>query len=214
MVLAQRLTTLSAHVFALRARDQNQRDWKVAANHDRPTNCNRHRRSQGPNLASPEMNSRIAGFSRRRYGASVSEAFNALPADQRHFTEYDLMDLPGIPSLVKGSSMLHPGLYGLVNNAGVGLAARWPHSLCKRYLARVLTLNLRSAHRTVEIRRAPQCCDKRGRIVVSPPSSHLQVQRRQSMPRQGQLEGSHAVPVREVGRAGITVNCGYMLTTP
>lgn len=158
-----------------------------------------------------------AGFYIAGIGRSASEAFNELPADQRHFTEYDLMDLAGIPALVKGIVNAAPGpLYGLVNNAGVGLDG----TLATQHasdISRVLTLNLEAPIALSKYAVRHMLRNRQGRIVnissiiASTGFNGLAVY---AASKAG-LEGFTRSLSREVGRAGITVNCvapGYMLT--
>jgi 3-oxoacyl-[acyl-carrier protein] reductase len=158
-----------------------------------------------------------AGFYVNGIGRSASEAFNSLPADQRHFTEYDLMNLPGIPSLVKGIVSAAPGpLYGLVNNAGVGLDGTLATQHASE-ISRVLTLNLEAPIALSKYAVRHMLRQRQGRIVnissiiASTGFNGLAVY---AASKAG-LEGFTRSLSREVGRAGITVNCvapGYMLT--
>lgn len=158
-----------------------------------------------------------AGFFVAGIGRSASDAFNALPPDQRQFTAYDLMDLPGIPALVKGIVDAAPGpLYGLVNNAGVGLDG----TLATQHasdISRVLTLNLEAPIALSKYAVRHMLRQRQGRIVnissiiAATGFNGLAVY---AASKAG-LEGFTRSLSREVGRAGITVNCvapGYMLT--
>lgn len=158
-----------------------------------------------------------AGFFVAGIGRSASEAFEALPDGQRSFTPYDLMDLHGIPALVKGIVDAAPGpLYGLVNNAGVGLDG----TLATQHasdISRVLTLNLEAPIAMSKYALRYMLRQRQGRIVnissiiASTGFNGLAVY---GASKAG-LEGFTRSLSREVGRAGITVNCvapGYMLT--
>lgn len=158
-----------------------------------------------------------AGFYVAGIGRSASKAFTALPANQRHFIEYDLMDLPGIPSLVTGIVNAAPGpLYGLVNNAGLGLDG----TLATQHasdISRVLRLNLEAPIALSKYAVRHMLRNRQGRIVnissiiASTGFNGLAVY---AASKAG-LEGFTRSLSREVGRAGITVNCvapGYMLT--
>lgn len=158
-----------------------------------------------------------AGFFVAGIGRHASGAFNALPVDQRHFTEYDLTDLPGIPALLKEIVDSAPGpLYGLVNNAGVGLDG----TLATQHasdISQVLTLNLEAPIALTKYAVRHMLRQRQGRIVnissiiASTGFNGLAVY---GASKAG-LEGFTRSLSREVGRAGITVNCvapGYMLT--
>lgn len=158
-----------------------------------------------------------AGFYVAGIGRSASDAFNALPADQRRFTEFDLTNLAGIPALVKEIVDAAPGpLYGLVNNAGVGLDG----TLATQHasdISKVLTLNLEAPIALSKYAVRHMLRQRQGRIVnissiiASTGFNGLAVY---GASKAG-LEGFTRSLSREVGRAGITVNCvapGYMLT--
>lgn len=158
-----------------------------------------------------------AGFYVVGIGRSASDAFDALPLGQRHFIEYDLMDQHGIPSLVTGIANAAPGpLYGLVNNAGVGLDG----TLATQHasdISRVLTLNLEVPIALSKYVVRHMLRKKQGRIVnissiiASTGFNGLAVY---AASKAG-LEGFTRSLSREVGRAGVTVNCvapGYMVT--
>ena len=158
-----------------------------------------------------------AGFFVAGIGRNESEAFNALPAEHRHFTEYDLTDLHGIPALLKQIvGAAQSPLYGLVNNAGIGLDG----TLATQHasdISRVLTLNLEAPITLSKYAVRYMLRQRQGRIVnissiiASTGFNGLAVY---AASKAG-LEGFTRSLSREVGRAGITVNCvapGYMLT--
>lgn len=158
-----------------------------------------------------------AGFHIVGIGRTQSAAFNALPEPQRRFIEYDLTDLAGIPDLVKGIVEAAPGpLYGLVNNAGVGLdgVLATQHATD---ISRVLRLNLESPITLTKYVVRHMLRHRQGRVVnissiiASTGFNGLAVY---GASKAG-LEGFTRSLSRELGRAGITVNCvapGYMLT--
>jgi 3-oxoacyl-[acyl-carrier protein] reductase len=158
-----------------------------------------------------------AGFFVAGIGRSVSVAFENLPRHLRSFVEYDLTQLEGIPKLVKGIVDTTPGpLYGLVNNAGVGLDG----TLATQHatdISTVLRLNLEAPVLLSKFAVRHMLRQRTGRIVnitsiiASTGFSGLAVY---GASKAG-LEGFTRSLSREVGRAGITVNCvapGYMLT--
>ena len=158
-----------------------------------------------------------AGFYVAGIGRGTSSAFNALPADQSHFTEFDLTNLAGIPVLVKKIVDAAPGpLFGLVNNAGVGLDG----TLATQHasdISKVLMLNLEAPITLSKYAVRHMLREKQGRIInissiiASTGFNGLAVY---GASKAG-LEGFTRSLSREVGRAGITVNCvapGYMLT--
>ncbi|MEO0589181.1 MAG: SDR family NAD(P)-dependent oxidoreductase [Pseudomonadota bacterium] len=150
-------------------------------------------------------------------GRSQSDEFAALPQDQRLFTEYDLTDIAGIPDLVKQIASNSPTpIYGLVNNAGVGLDGTLATQHASE-ISKVLTLNLEAPITLSKYVVRQMLRQRAGRIVnitsiiASTGFKGLAVY---GATKAG-LEGFTRSFSREVGQAGITVNCvapGYMLT--
>lgn len=158
-----------------------------------------------------------AGYFVCGIGRSVSTDFDALTEEQRQFIKYDLTDLAGIPDLVKKVVATSPNpIYALVNNAGVGLDG----TLATQHasdISRVLTLNLEAPITLSKYVVRQMLRQRSGRIVnissiiASTGFNGLAVY---GASKAG-LEGFTRSLSREVGRAGITVNCvapGYMLT--
>ncbi len=151
-------------------------------------------------------------------GRTNSSEFKSLIATSgtAAFVEYDLEDLNQIAQLVSGISKKYGAIYGLVNNAGVGVDGflATQHSTD---ISRILTVNLQAAILLSKGVSRPMLVRKEGRIVnissiiASTGFSGLAVY---AASKAG-LEGFSRSLSRELGRAGITVNCvapGYMET--
>lgn len=132
------------------------------------------------------------------------------------FLAYDLMEIDGIPSLVTGISREFGPIYGLVNNAAIGvdgvLATQHATDISK-----ALRVNLESPILLTKYACRSMLVKGRGRIVnvssiiASTGFNGLSVY---GATKAG-LEGFTRSLSRELGRAGITVNClapGYMET--
>lgn len=158
-----------------------------------------------------------AGFFVEGIGRSESPAFSALPSNNCHFTKYDLTNLNGIPAMIKKIVNHAPGpIYGLVNNAGIGLDG----TLATQHandISRTITLNLAAPIALSKYVVRHMLRHKQGRIVnissiiASTGFNGLAVY---GATKAG-LEGFTRSFAREVGRANITVNCvapGYMQT--
>lgn len=158
-----------------------------------------------------------AGYFVIGIGRSNNSDFKNISADKSNFIEFDLMDLAEIPTLFKKIKTTSTGqIYGLVNNAGVGLhgtlATQHPSEI-----ARVLSLNLEAPILLTKYAIRHMLRQKEGRIVNI--SSIIASTGFNGLSAYGAskagLEGFTRSISREVGRAGITVNCvapGYMLT--
>lgn len=158
-----------------------------------------------------------AGFFVSGIGRSQSNSFNNLPTSQRNFFEYDLSELHGIPTLIRNIVDVAPSpLFGLINNAGIGLNG----TLATQHatdISKILKLNLEAPITLSKYAVRHMLRQRQGRIVnissviASTGFNGLAVY---AASKAG-LEGFTRSLSREVGRAGITVNCvapGYMLT--
>lgn len=149
-------------------------------------------------------------------GRTETEEFKALDRDKSKFFAYDLTDIDGIPKLVKELSEVRGSIYGLVNNAGVGLDGILA-TQHKNDIRKVLTLNLEAPITLTKYVSRYLIRQKKGRIVnissiiASTGFNGLAVY---AASKAG-LEGFTRSLSRELGRANITVNSvapGYMLT--
>lgn len=132
------------------------------------------------------------------------------------FVEYDLGDLDGISVLVRRIAEKHGPVYGLVNNAGIGLDGVLA-TMHARDIEKVLTVNLAAAITLTKYVSRRMLERREGRIVnissiiASTGFSGLSVY---AASKAG-LEGFSRSLAREVGRLGLCVNCvapGYMET--
>ncbi|MEO0358841.1 MAG: SDR family NAD(P)-dependent oxidoreductase [Pseudomonadota bacterium] len=151
-------------------------------------------------------------------GRILSDEFEAVHGDNPnvHFMPYDLDDLDGIPGLVTGIVRSHGPLYGLVNNAGIGLdgVLATQHATD---ISKVLRVNLEAAIVMTKYGCRSMLAQRTGRvinvssIIASTGFSGLAVY---AASKAG-LEGFTRSLSRELARANITVNCvapGYMET--
>ncbi|HXV77789.1 MAG TPA: SDR family NAD(P)-dependent oxidoreductase [Candidatus Polarisedimenticolaceae bacterium] len=158
---------------------------------------------------------RVAGVGRVR-----SERFAELEQIDgpgvAEFVPYDLAELEGIPSLVSDVVRRHGALYGVVNNAGIGVDGVLA-TMHATDISRVLRVNLEAAIVVAKYGCRSMLTRGEGRIVnvssiiASTGFSGLSVY---AASKAG-LEGFTRSLARELGRAGITVNCvapGYMET--
>lgn len=132
------------------------------------------------------------------------------------FHPYDLADLDGIHDLVTGLTKQHGPLYGLVNNAAIGIDGVLT-TMHSTDIAKVLAVNLAApihlakyASRSMLIRGEGRVVNVSS-IVARTGFSGLSVY---AATKSG-LEGFTRSLARELGRAGITVNCvapGFMET--
>lgn len=151
-------------------------------------------------------------------GRKMSDDYKALMAENEnvHFVAYDLNDLDGIPKLVSGITREHGALYGVVNNAGIGLDG----VLATQHgseISQVLRVNLEAAILMTKYGCRSMLAKREGRIInissiiASTGFNGLAVY---AASKAG-LEGFTRSLSRELGRINITVNCvapGYMET--
>lgn len=132
------------------------------------------------------------------------------------FEPYDLEDIKGIPSFVSNITRAHGSLYGLVNNAAIGLDGLLATQHASE-IARVLRVNLEAPILLAKYACRSMLTQRVGRIVnitsiiASTGFSGLSVY---GATKAG-LEGFSRSLSRELGRSKITVNCiapGYMET--
>lgn len=150
-------------------------------------------------------------------GRSQSAAFANLPQAHKRFVEYDLTNIAGIPELVKQIAGESPSpIYGLVNNAGVGLDGTLATQHATE-ISRVLALNLEAPITLSKYVVRQMLRQREGRIINI--SSIIASTGFKGLAVYGAtkagLEGFTRSFSREVGQAGVTVNCvapGYMLT--
>lgn len=154
----------------------------------------------------------VVGIGRQR-----THEFDTLPSEYSHFIEFDLTKTGEIHQLVnKIINLIGGPPYGLINNAGTGLDGllATQHST---EISRVLTLNLEAPITLTKYVVRQMMKERRGRIInissiiARTGFSGLSVY---GATKAG-LEGFTRSLSREVGRAGITVNCvapGYMMT--
>lgn len=147
-------------------------------------------------------------------GRRPSAEFDALK--NAHFVLYDLQDLAGIAGLVRDIRKTHKPLYGLVNNAGIGLDGVLA-TMHSTDISKVLIVNLEAAVTMTKYVSRTMLGSGEGRIVnissiiASTGFSGLSVY---AASKAG-LEGFTRSLSREVGKAGLCVNCvapGYMET--
>jgi 3-oxoacyl-[acyl-carrier protein] reductase len=141
----------------------------------------------------------------------------AAPAPgEAHFVVHDLNDLNGIPALVSNITRRHGPLYGLVNNAGIGLDGVLA-TMHATDISKVLRVNLEAPILMVKYGCRSMLTRSEGRIInissiiASTGFNGLSVY---AASKSG-LEGFTRSLSRELGRAKITVNCvapGYMET--
>lgn len=152
-------------------------------------------------------------------GRTPSEEFRALEAaqaDRLAFRPYDLADLAGIAALVQSITREFGPLYGLVNNAALGLDGLLATQHASE-IGRALRVNLESPILLTKYACRSMLTRGEGRIVnissiiASTGFNGLSVY---AATKAG-LEGFTRSLSRELGRARITVNCvapGYMET--
>jgi 3-oxoacyl-[acyl-carrier protein] reductase len=143
----------------------------------------------------------------RKETPELTTAIAAAPENSLHFAPFDLGDIEAMPEFVKALKKQHGGIYGLVNNAGIGtegLLAVMPLEEIEQ-LIRINTLSPIALTRQV-IR--SMFSEGQGRIVnmssiiASTGYSALSVY----AATKASLSGFTKSLAREVGRAGITVN--------
>ncbi len=149
-------------------------------------------------------------------GRNRTDDFDRLPENQRSFHAYDLQALDGIQDLVRQIFTDRGQIYGLVNNAGMGLdgVLATQH---KSDIANMLTLNLEAPITLAKYTARYMIRQKEGRIVnitsiiASTGFNGLAVY---AATKAG-LEGFTRSLSRELGRVNVTVNAvapGYMMT--
>ena len=158
-----------------------------------------------------------AGYNVIGIGRNVTEEFNSLIKSQRTFIEFDLQNLSQIPGLV--SKIINDtgcAPYALVNNAATGLDGLLATQHASD-ISKVLALNLEAPITLSKYLVRHMIKARRGRIVnissiiAQTGFSGLSVY---GATKAG-IEGFTRSLSREVGRAGITVNCvapGFMET--
>ncbi|MBT2772450.1 SDR family NAD(P)-dependent oxidoreductase [Halomonas sp. ISL-60] len=150
-------------------------------------------------------------------GRNITPEFDTLPSEHSQFIEFDLTQIGEIHGLVNDiMDLIGQAPYGLVNNAGTGLDGLLATQHASD-ISRVLTLNLEAPITLTKYVVRQMMKVRRGRIVnissiiAQTGFSGLSVY---GATKAG-LEGFTRSLSREVGRAGITVNCvapGYMIT--
>jgi 3-oxoacyl-[acyl-carrier protein] reductase len=150
---------------------------------------------------------RVVGISR-----SLTPEYQALinnrGAGVAHFLTFDLADLEGIPGLVKDVTTEFGPLYGLVNNAGIGLDGLL-NTMHRTDISKVLTVNLEAPITLTKYASRSMLARREGRIVnissiiAQTGFSGLSVY---AATKAG-LEGFSRALARELGRVSITVNC-------
>jgi 3-oxoacyl-[acyl-carrier protein] reductase len=153
-------------------------------------------------------------------GRTLTDDFSALLKSARKgrssFISYDLSELEGIPTLISSITKDHGPLYALVNNAGIGLDGVLA-TMHASDITRVLRVNLEApillakfACRSMLIRREGRIVNVSS-IIATTGFNGLSVY---GASKAG-LVGFSKSLARELGRAGITVNCvapGFMAT--
>ncbi|QZN91405.1 SDR family NAD(P)-dependent oxidoreductase [Idiomarina abyssalis] len=150
---------------------------------------------------------------------TLSEELQSLidsSGDDVVFQQYDLQDLDGIPSLVSSITKKYGPLYGIINNAGIGLDGLLATQHATD-ISKVLRVNLEAPILLTKYACRSMLTRMEGRvinvssIIASTGFNGLSVY---AASKAG-LEGFTRSLSRELGRANITVNCiapGYMET--
>ena len=124
-----------------------------------------------------------------------------------HFKPYDLSDVEGIPSLVKGLRQKFGTFYGLVNNAGIGTAGILPN-MADRDIAHLLRMNVQVPLVLTKHLLRSMMTAREGRIVnmssVAATSGYSGLSAYSAT--KAALSGFTRSLAREVGPIGITVN--------
>lgn len=152
-------------------------------------------------------------------GRQPSDEFENLRTQNEgriEFAPFDLDDLDAIPTFVASLTREHGPVYGLINNAGIGLDGLLATQHASE-ISRVLRVNLEAAILMSKYACRSMLTKRRGRIInvssiiASTGFNGLAVY---AASKAG-LEGFTRSLSRELGRANITVNCiapGYMET--
>lgn len=152
---------------------------------------------------------RIIGVGRR-----ASDEF--LQLDGAEFLPFDLNEVAAIPELARGIIKKHRAVFGLVNNAGIGVDGVLA-TMHASDISRVLNVNLVAAITLTKYLSRPMLSRREGRIVnvssiiATTGFSGLSVY---AASKAG-LEGFTRSLSRELGKVGVCVNCvapGYMET--
>ena len=160
----------------------------------------------------PEI--RLIGLSR-----SVGEGYGGLVEahpDRVHHVAFDAADIDAIPGLIREITKAHGRLYGLVNNAGMGLDGVLA-TMHASDIERVLRVNLEAPITLCKYASRSMMPAREGRIVnissiIASTGFHGLAAYAAS---KAGLEGLTRSLSRELGKMGITVNCvapGYMET--
>lgn len=132
------------------------------------------------------------------------------------FKQYDLEDLNGIPALISSITKEHGSLYGIINNAGIGLDGLLATQHATD-ISKVIKLNLEAPILLTKYACRSMLTKMEGRvinvssIIASTGFNGLSVY---AASKAG-LEGFTRSLSRELGRVNVTVNCiapGYMET--
>jgi 3-oxoacyl-[acyl-carrier protein] reductase len=158
---------------------------------------------------------RVVGIARR-----LTDDFGTLveseSAGDAHFVPYDVEQIDGLHELINQVTKSYGPLYGLVNNAGLGLDGILS-TMHARDIERVLRINLHAPIHLIKYASRSMMLRKEGRIInvssiiARTGFSGLAVY---AASKSG-LEGLSRSLARELGQLGITVNCvapGYMET--
>ncbi len=157
----------------------------------------------------------VVGVARRptEAFANLAEAEACGPC---HFLRHDMEQLDGLHALVNQITKTHGPLYGLVNNAAIGLEGILA-TMHARDIDRLLQVNLHAPIHLIKYAARSMMVRGEGRIVnvssiiARTGFNGLSVY---AASKAG-LEGMSRSLARELGRVGITVNCvapGYMET--
>ena len=157
---------------------------------------------------------RVIGVSRTlspAYEAVISKA-----QGRAEFIEFDVSDLAGIPQLTADIVARHGPLWGLVNNAGIGMDGVLA-TMHRTDIEKVLAVNLTAPIILTKYVSRGMLSARQGRIVnissiIASTGFHGLAAYAAS---KAGLEGMTRSLSRELGKRGITVNCvapGYMET--
>ena len=157
---------------------------------------------------------RLVGLS-RSVGAGYEGLMAAAP-ERVHHVAFDAADIAAIPGLVRAITREHGRIYGLVNNAGMGLDGVLATQHASD-IARVLKVNLEAPITLCKYAARSMMPARQGRIVnissiIASTGFHGLAAYAAS---KAGLEGLTRSLSRELGKMGITVNCvapGYMET--
>ena len=149
-------------------------------------------------------------------GRSISKDFEKLDNKLSKFYKFDLFKISDIHNLVKEIIKDHKNIYGLVNNAAIGLdgVLATQH---KKDINKLITVNIESPITITKYVSRNMIKNKSGKIVnissiiASTGFNGLSVY----AATKSALEGFSRSLSRELGKANINVNCvapGYMLT--